>query len=118
MIEILLLSLGDLARNSVQELLGLLFGSLALGHILLDFLLLLSRLDSLEWVQLVHKGLVLEWVPSLSWVKGFLLLLVSQDTLDLVRVDDRIDVGMSDYLSLESVVSLLSRSFFRSKLFG
>jgi hypothetical protein len=99
-------------------LLGLLFGSLALGDILLDFLLLFSRLDSLEWVQLFHESLVLEWVPSLSWMEGLFLFLVSQDTLDLVRVDDGVDVSVSDDLSLESVVSLFSRSLLRSELFG
>ncbi len=103
-----MLSLRNLAGNVREELLGLLFGSLALRNVLLDFLLLLGRLDSLVWVKLGHKGLVLEWVPSLSWMEDFFLLLVSQNGLDLVRVDDGVDVGVGDYFSLESVVSLLT----------
>ncbi len=112
------MSLRNFGRDVSQELFGFLFRGLALRDIFLDFLLFLSRLDSLEWVKLLHKGLVLEWVPSLSWMENLSLFLVSQDTLDLIRVDDRVNVRVGNNLSLESVVSLLSRSIFRSELFG
>jgi hypothetical protein len=116
--QILLLSLRDLGRDVGQELFGFLFRGLALRDILLDFLLLLSRLDSLEWVKLIHKRFVLEWVPSLSWMENLSLFLVSQDTLDLIGIDDRVNIWVGDDFSLESVVSLLSRSILRSELFG
>jgi hypothetical protein len=117
-LQILLLSLRNLRGNGGKELLSLVLRSLALRNVLLDFLLLLSRLDSLEWVEFVHEGFVLEWVPSLSWVENLLLFLVSEDTLDLIRVDDGVDVWVRNDLSLESVVSLLSGSILGSELFG
>jgi hypothetical protein len=99
-------------------LFSLLFGSLALGNILLDFLLLLSRLNSLIRIKFIHKSFILKRIPSLSGMENFLLFLISQNRLDLIRIDDSIDISMSNNFSLESIVSLLSRTLFSSELFS
>lgn len=118
MIQIFLLSFRDLAGNSGKELFGLLFGSLTLRDILLDFLFLFSRLNSLIWIKFVHESLVFKWVPSLSWMKTFFLFLISQNTLDLIRVNNGVDVSDSNNLSFESIISLFTGSFLSSELFS
>ena len=97
----------DSLHDLVEECLGSGGVGLSLLSNLLDLLSTDSSLFSeglVVWVEEVHLGSVSEWVLLLSGVEDLGRSLVSEDALDLVRVDDLSDVWVRKDLTTEKVI--------------